>query len=444
MDLSALEYAKAEMGVLGTLLQNRRSIVDVAPILRPHHFHDTLRAADFEAMVDLWQNGGAVDLLTVPYHVHKRTGEPLEEAAVRISPYVNHVADSVHLMHHCAILVDLWKRRRIMEITAKMAMDATAEDADTLRGELATLMRDTSDADGYAEDTLAHLSYDYHNTPAGEKPMKWGISDLDDWVDASKGTVTILGGRPSSGKSAMALSMALNAAEKAPVWFLSLEMPKEDIVARMDAMMSGIPTAKIRTKDFGDAEAAAIAKMQQDSHEHRKNLIIHHAGHMSTVDFMAMAGRKVERDGVGLIVVDYMQLLTADGKDLRSEYDRVTHISQVIRRTAREFNVPVLALSQLKRPATGKDDAGMSDLRSSGQIEQDAHVILLLKRDDANTPDTITVNIVKNRNGMRSDVNVWCDLSRSRVGGKYNGWAQPQQVSAPHPDNFIEPWPLRF
>lgn len=442
MDLNAATYPKAEIVVLGTLLQNRRAIIDVAHVLRPHHFHDTLRAADFEAMVDLCQNGGAVDLLTVPYHVHKRTGEPLEEAVIRISPYVNHVADSVHLMHHCAILVDLWKRRRIMEITAKMAMDATSDDADTLRGELATLMRDTSDADGYAEDTLAHLSYDYHNTPAAEKPMKWGISDLDNWVDASKGTVTILGGRPSSGKSAMALCMAMNAAEKGPVWFLSLEMPKEDIVARMDAMMSGIPTMKVRTKDLSDAEAAQIAKMQRDHHEHRKNLIVHHAGHMSTFDFMGMAGRKVERDGVGLIVVDYMQLLTAEGKDLRSEYDKVTHISQVIRRTAREHNVPILSLSQLKRPATGKDDAGMSDLRSSGQLEQDAHVILLLKRDDANTPDVITVNIVKNRNGMRSDVNVWCDLSRSRVGGKYNGWTPPP--GAPHPDSFTEPDPFKI
>lgn len=428
MERLDLSWDKAEGVVLGTILQNRHAIVDVADRLKPEHFADTQHAADYSAMLDMWTGGGVVDLLTAPYHVSRRTGEPIATAATRLVGYSGHVSNSVHLHAHVAILIDLWKRRRILEITGKLAMSG-GDDTDELRGELAKLMSDTAEDSGYAEDTLTALSYDFHNTEAPEAPIPWGITGVDGCA-AAKGTVTVLGGRPGAGKSAFALNMAMNLAERTKVWFVSLEMPKEDVTARCDAMASGLNLGDVLTRRLSDPDMATLAAGIARHQHARNNLVVNFVGHISTVDFMAQAARKVQRDGVGLIVVDYMQIMTADNRQFKTEYDRVTEISRVLRRTARELNCPILALSQLRRREGGGEVPTMADLRSSGQIEQDAHVILLLHRAEENE---IAVTCVKNRNGRPFEAKVWCDLSCGRIGGKPGGW------DPPHPDNWTEP-----
>ncbi len=432
-----LRYDKAEQVVLGTLVQNRKAVTDAAALVKPHHFADPTMAGDYKAILDLWHGGGAVDMLTVTYHIHKLNNEPLSAIALRISGYANHVADSMHFNHHIAILIDLWRQRRIAEITSAIAVNKGGKDADELRGELATLVADTAVEGGYAEDTLAQLCWDQHSEATPPAAMKWGIPQLDDHISADKGTVTVLGGRPSSGKSAMAINMMVNAAQNGvKVWFVSIEMPKKDVVARAEAILSGVPLSAIMGR-MTDAEKDAVIAVQQQHADTLNNIVVHHVGSISTVDFMALAARKAERDGVGLIVIDYMQIMEVDHRLHKTEYDRVTEVSKVIRRTARENNVPILALSQLKRPSHEGKAAGMGDMRSSGQIEQDAHVILALNRTQER-PDNIAVSILKNRNGTIGEVDVWCDLSVGRVGGRHGGWNRPNDPFANQQPN--DPW----
>lgn len=426
MDLNfagSANFPKAEQVILGTLVQNRDAIVEIADILKPFHFFDPVHSADYGHLLDLWSLGGVVDVVTATHFIWRRSGEEIGSCADRINGYTLHVSGMWHLRHHVYVLIDLWKRRRISEITGKIYSTGGQDDPDELRAELHKLMQETADDSGYAEDTLANLSYQFHNSPTGEPPLKWGLEIVDDMVSVPKGTVTVLGGRPGSGKSAAAICMALNICRHVKVWYVSLEMPKDDISCRSDAMFTGINVGKLLArKGLTDADHKAIAWASQHFLEQRKNLVVNFVGHISTIDFMAQAARKVQRDGVGLIVIDYMQLMTADARQFKTEYDRVTEISRVIRRTAREYNVPILALSQLRRDGKNDGKPNMQDLRSSGQIEQDAHVILLLSRPD---DEQITFSVAKNRNGITGEAGVWCDLSCGRVGGKPDGWPKP-------------------
>ena len=422
MDLTLPHSPEVEQIILGTLVQNREAIFDVADRLKPEYFSDDQKRADYASIIDLWQGGGAIDLMTVSYHIHRKTGEPIGEALYRVTEYSRHVSGSVHLPHHVAILTDLWKRRKIATITSKIAQSVGQDDTDELRSELSSLMQETAGDESYAEDTLEALSYQHHNTPASEPAPKWGLSQrVDENIAARPGTVTIIGASPGSGKSAVALNMAMNIAEDRKVWFVSLEMPKDDVIARCDAMVSGVHLSVIMDKRMTDAQSQIAMNAFQSWSKARSNMLVNHVGTISTVDFMAQASRKVRRDGVGLIVIDYLQIMTADARQFKTEYDRVTEISRVIRRTARELNVPIVALSQLKRREGGGPPT-MTDLRSSGQIEQDAHVILLLHR-QPDSPDRIMVKCAKNRNGMMFDDDLWCDLGVGRVGSRWMGSA---------------------
>jgi replicative DNA helicase len=420
MDLMLPHSPEIEQIILGTLVQNREAIFDIADRLKAEYFHDEQRQSDYAAIIDLWQSGGAIDLMTVSYHIHRKGDEPIQEAMYRMTQYSRHVTGSMHLPHHVAILTDLWKRRKIATITSKIAQSAGQDDTDELRSDLSMLMQETAGDDSYAEDTLEALSYQHHNTPASAPAPKWGLSQrVDENIAARPGTVTIIGASPGSGKSAVALNMAMNIAEGCKVWFVSLEMPKDDVIARCDAMVSGIHLSAIMDKRMSDAQSQSAMSTFEKWSRARSNMVINHVGTISTVDFMAQASRKVRRDGVGLIVIDYLQIMTADARQFKTEYDRVTEISRVIRRTARELNVPIVALSQLKRREGGGPPT-MTDLRSSGQIEQDAHVILLLHR-QPDIPDRIMVKCAKNRNGMTFDDDLWCDLGVGRVGSRWMG-----------------------
>ena len=425
----------AEQVILGTAIDNRRAVVDLAPIVEPKHFSDPVMAKDYGLLLEMWNKGEQVDLMTATMYVTKSTGERINDVAYRLTEYTRKVSSSVHLHQHAEILVDLWRRRRIKEISGRMFSMAAGADVDELRGELSALMSDTAQGGSVAEATLAELSYEFHNSPAADRPMPWGIPGIDDICGAAKGTLTVIGARPASGKSALAINMAMNVAKHEKVWFVSLEMPKEDIVARGDARSTGINLGSILQKRLSDAEKDTIAKVSVENSRIMENLLVNHAGSISTVDFMAQATRKVERDGFGLIVVDYMQLMTADPRLFKTEYDRVTEISRVLRRTARDLNVPILALSQLRRKDGNEGTPSMNDLRSSGQIEQDAHVIILLSKNEQG----IRATVAKNRNGVTGDYDLWSNLSCGQIGNAPDTSAPAFDVNGPFKPKAIEP-----
>ena len=407
-------WPMAEQMIMGTALMDRKAVVDFATCIEPKHFSDPIVARDYALLIEMWNKGESVDLLTASMYVTKSTGQRLQDVAYRLTDYTRRVASTIYAKQHAAVLVDLWKTRRIKEISGRMYSMAPGVDVNEMRGELAALMADTAQSVAMAEATVSELSYEFHNSPAEARPMAWGIPGIDDLCGAAKGTLTVIGARPASGKSALAINMALNIAKFTKVWFVSLEMPKADIVARVNARTTGINLGFILQKRLSDDERDRIAKAGEDHADVMENLLINHAGSISTIDFMAQATRKVERDGFGLIVVDYMQLMTPDPKLFKTEYDRVTEISRVLRRTARDLDVPILALSQLRRKDGNDSAPSMTDLRSSGQIEQDAHVIILLSKSE----NGIRVNVAKNRNGVTGDFDVWSDLSCGRIGSK--------------------------
>lgn len=427
----------AEQVIMGSALMDRRAVVDLAPTLESKHFSDPVMARDYGLLLEMWNKGEAVDLMTASMYITKTTGQRLQDVAYRLTDYTTHVASNAHMHEHVEIVVDLWRKRRIQEISGRMYSMAPGVDVNELRGELSALMADTAQGGSVQEATLAELSYEFHNSPAEERPTPWGIPGIDDLCGAAKGTLTVIGARPASGKSALAMNMAMNVARTQKVWFVSLEMPKADIVARGDARSTGINVGSILQKRLTDAEKGAIARVGIENSTIMANLLVNHAGTISTVDFMAQATRKVERDGFGLIVVDYMQLITADPRLFKTEYDRVTEISRVLRRTARELNVPILALSQLRRKDGNDSAPSMNDLRSSGQIEQDAHVIILLSK----TNDGIKASVAKNRNGVTGDYDLWSDLSCGRIGSKpmeAHFDVKGPIMNMTHPDSWTE------
>ena len=244
--------------------------------------------------------------------------------------------------------------------------------------------------------------------------VKTGYNDLDSKTAGfQKGDLIILAARPSMGKTALALNMAINAASITPgsVAIFSLEMPSEQVAIRMMAAASEVSIHKLRTGTLNDEEWSKINEAVQKLKTY--NIFVDDTPGIKVSEMYAKARKLAKDEGLALIIVDYIQLIQATGKS-DSRQQEVSEISRRLKAMARELNVPVIALSQLSRSVESRQDKRpvLSDLRESGALEQDADLVLFLYRDAYynreedldNTREDVELLLSKHRNGPTGKV----------------------------------------
>lgn len=309
------------------------------------------------------------------------------------------------------------ERRALLDVAYKIHEGANDPESDP--GDLRESARGWLERPDTADDgtrSMADLFPEYvDGVESGDAP---GLStpwpDLDWYLHGlHPGRLYTIGGRPGGGKSVMMSNIAAHFAihHGAPVFFSTLEMPEKELVGRITAAISGVSQTNLLTRrltegDWGQIEAksAVLAGMP-----------LHINDQPQTVQSIRRYARNVKRrQGLGLVVVDYLQLMTPNDRRI-SRQQQIGEITRGLKALAKELEVPVVTASQLRRPKNPKDEPTMDDLRESGDIESDSDGVILLHNEDEQKPWNLTAFVRKNRAGPRGSVDLFFDTGRARM-----------------------------
>ena len=417
----------AEQSVIGCMLMNRNAIVDVADILTKDDFYHSQYGALFEAMITLYNEGKAIDVLTVSNKL-KEMGLPDEISNMSyIVEIASAVTVTVHAKEYAHIVQDAAIRRKLIRFGEQMteacylgksSVEDVLEQSEKQLFDIAQNRNGGEEFVPMQDIVLNVLDTIEENAKRGSKitGVPTGFIDLDEKLTGLHGSELILiAARPAMGKTAFALNIAQNAAMKSriPCAIFSLEMSKEQLATRLIAMDSMVDSQAIRTGQLADDDWSEL--MDSTYKVGSSPMFIDDTPGISITELRSKCRKyKLEND-LGLVIIDYLQLMTGGSKKQESRQQEISEISRSLKALAREINAPVIALSQLSRACETRPDHRpmLSDLRESGAIEQDADVVMFLYRDDYYNKDTDKKNIseviiAKQRNGPIGTVElVW-------------------------------------
>ncbi|MDO8407828.1 MAG: replicative DNA helicase [bacterium] len=423
---------ESERALLGALLLKPDAIHDVSDLIRPDSFYAEKHRLIFGAMSELAQRGEPIDLLTLP---ERLSGQGLLEraggraylaelaAAAPAPGNFSHYADLVSRKHLMRSLIDA-----SYEITesayeeAREAMEVLDEAEKKIYaiGDASAAHKFTAIGDKVHEawDRIEALS----KREDGIRGVPSGFAALDNLLSGfHPSDLVILAARPSMGKTSLGLDIARNAAVRhsVPVGIFSLEMSSEQLIDRMLSAESFVNSWKLRTGQIRDE--ADFSRIRDALETLSKAPIYIDDKPGNNILAMRAVARRLKRErGIGLIVVDYLQLMMPTStKSSDSLVQQVTEISRSLKSLARELEVPVLALSQLSRAVEQRGGKPrLSDLRDSGSIEQDADVVMFIHREDKRNPESdrpgiAEILVEKHRNGPTGKIELFFDEKRA-------------------------------
>jgi replicative DNA helicase len=425
---------EAEKSALGSLMIDKDAIIKVADFLRAEDFYKKNHQIIYQVIETLFGKGEPIDLISVSSKL-KETNQ-LEEAGgvAYLTELINLVPTASHILTYAKIV----QKKRILRDLIQAGEDITlmgydeAQDPDylldTAEKRIFGITQKSLTQSFLPIKPFLEQAYERMEKLSRQKGVLRGISTGFHGLDAmlsglQNSDLIILAARPSMGKSSLALDIAKNVAikEKKPVGIFSLEMSKDQLIDRLISSESNIDSWKIRqghlSSDGEDSDFACIQHALGTLSE--APIYIDDAATCSVLQMRAMARRLQSSRGLGLIIIDYLQLIEPNSK-LTNSVQQITEISRSLKSLARELNVPVLALSQLSRAVEQRTPKipRLSDLRESGSLEQDADVVLLIYREDAYRPDTprpgvADIIIAKHRNGPVGKVELYFDKQRA-------------------------------
>jgi len=385
---------EAEMSILGGILLDNEAINRALEIIRPEEFYRESHRKIFRAMIDLSNNGEPCDFITLTGMLKKR-GE-LEDAGggAYLSTLVDYVPTAANIAYYCKMVKEKAVSRSLItaatDIVTKSFNEQTnveelldsAQKAifEISENKLRPAFYHVKDLVGTTIRTIEKL-YEKKEHVTG---IPTGFIDLDGMTAGfQKGDLIIVAGRPSMGKTAFALNLGQHASihteEKTGVAIFSLEMSKEQLVTRLLCSEAKIDASRLRTGHLIESDWGRL--MNGAGKLHDAQIYIDDTPAISVLEMRAKCRRlKAEKD-IGLVVVDYLQLMR--GANTESRQQEISEISRSLKALAKELSIPVVALSQLNRGLESRTDKRpmMSDLRESGAIEQDADVIMFVYRD---------------------------------------------------------------
>ncbi|MCL5677069.1 MAG: replicative DNA helicase [Firmicutes bacterium] len=407
---------EAEQSVLGSMLLDKDAIIRAQEVLRPDDFYRDAHRLIYQTICDLFNKGEAVDLVTLAEELKRRGA--LEElgGAAYLTTLANVVPTAANIEHYAHIVEEKATLRALINASSHILAKGyqPEQELDAILDEAERSIFDISQrriARGYEmlrdvlDKALDHIEFLYaHKGEVTGVPT--GFKDLDDLTSGLQPSdLFILAARPSMGKTQLGLNFVRYAAveKKIPSAIFSLEMSKEQLAVRFLAAEGNIDSQRLRTGHLTEEHwqrlTSALARLSEAP------ILIDDTPAITIMELRARARRMKAEHGLGLIMVDYLQLMTAS-RNKENRQQEISEISRSLKALARELHIPVLALSQLSRSVESRTDKRpmLSDLRESGSIEQDADVVSFIYRDDyynreSEKPNITEIILAKQRNG---------------------------------------------
>ena len=400
---------EAEQAVVGAMIMDHDAILIASEIISGADFYQTAYGMIFEAVLDIFNEGKPVDLVTLQAKL-KEKGAPSEISGLEfVRDLVTAVPTSANVKYYAEIVAEKAMLRRLIkmndEITnmcylGKEPMEAILETTEKKVFELVQ-RRSTGDFVSIKQVVMNALEKIATASKAGGSVtgIPTGFLDLDyKMAGLQPSDLILVAARPSMGKTAFVLNIAQHVAFKAnkAVAIFSLEMSKEQLVNRLFALEGQVDAQSLRTGSLKDDEWEKL--IESADIIGKSKLIIDDTPGISISELRSKCRKFKLEHGLDLIIIDYLQLMSGRvGGKSESRQQEISEISRALKGLARELNVPVIALSQLSRAVEKRDDKRpmLSDLRESGAIEQDADVVMFIYRDDYYNKDTEEKNVAE-------------------------------------------------
>ena len=383
---------EAEQAVLGAMLSSKDAISKALQWVRSHHFYKEAHSKIFLVMSDLFDKGEPIDTISVINKLKKNKQIDDVGGAYFITGLVESVPTTANIESYAKIVLEKFMLRELIRASHELSKDAYNDQQDV--GEILdaaeqTIFGITQDRlrggfmpiDGILHETFQNLDRIASN-PGSVTGVASGLIDLDEITSGfQKGDLVIIAGRPSMGKTALALSVMRNAAidYKVPVGMFSLEMANHQLAQRLLCAEGRVDSHLVRTgklpKNQWKNLSLAVGSLAE------AEIYLDDTPAITVLELRAKARRLKAEKNLGLIIVDYLQLMQGP-RNIESRQQEISTISRSLKALAKELDVPVIALSQLSRAVEQRSDhrPQLSDLRESGAIEQDADVVIFLYR----------------------------------------------------------------
>lgn len=430
MPPNAVDFEKL---VIGTFLIDKKGLDYSIDLLKPDVFYDPRHQVIFAAILKLYESNHPVDLMTVIQELKKEGKLSLAGGDQYIIELTLGVSSSAHIEYHVRVILEKYILRSLINVSANVIDNSYKESTDVFelldKAEQSffeitngTIKKGFDTANSLVKQAVESIKA--LRDKEGLSGVPSGFTKLDQetggWQNSD---LIIIAARPAMGKTAFLLSMARNICvqHKVPLALFSLEMASVQLITRMISSETGISSEKLRKGQMSDEEWQRL--FTNVSELENAPLYIDETPSLSVFDFRAKCRRLVMQHGVKIIMVDYLQLMTANsgGKNSGNREQEIATISRSLKAIAKELNVPVIALSQLSRTVETRPGKRpqLSDLRESGAIEQDADIVSFIFRpeyykigvwdndpegEESSTENQAELIIAKHRNGATADV----------------------------------------
>lgn len=426
---------EAEASLLGAILIDSDAIVKIADLISSQDFYDERNGYIYNAMNKLYEKRSPIDVLTLADELKGSDQLDIVGGSSYLTELTNFVPTAAHVVRYAEIVAGKAMRRRLIKASQSItefgyneeeSLQALIEAAES---KLFEVSQQHTKQDIVSLEHILSESFDrldeLHKDKGTIRGVPTGFKDMDNILAGlQRSDLFILAARPSMGKTALSLNLAHNVAVKSgqPVLLFSLEMSKEQLVDRLLAAEAGVDAWNLRTGNLSDNDFEKISHAMGTLSE--AQIYIDDTPGITVSEMRTKARREAHQRPLGLIIVDYLQLMSGGTRytgDGGSRVQEISEISRGLKGMARELNVPLIALSQLSRSVESRSPQipQLADLRESGSIEQDADVVAFMYREDYYNPDTERKNITdifikKHRNGPIGGIELYFDKEKQR------------------------------
>jgi replicative DNA helicase len=420
---------EAEQSVLGAMMLSSDAIRTVIPICREEDFYREANRKLYKAITSLDDRKEPVDVITLSNEL-KRMGDFETIGGINtLTTLVDRVPTAANAEYYANIVKEKSAARKLISAATQVVSDAYSDNVpikellDSAEHRIfeATELRESKDFASIKD--LIGNSYEYVNNLSEQQMhitgVPTGFYDLDDLTAGLQPSeMIVIGARPSMGKTSLALNIAQHACmgtnelkKKVPVGFFSIEMTAKQLALRLLCSVARIDLKKARSGYLSDGDRGRLVNVTGQFYDTK--LFIDDTSSISVLDLKAKARRLKREFGIGLLIIDYLQLIQA-GIRVDNREQEIAYISRQLKALAKDLDIPIVVLSQLSRPQKGQEEKRpvLSDLRESGAIEQDADVVIFIHRETEGSTDEgkpmfkYELVIAKQRNGPVDNVDV--------------------------------------
>ncbi|MBI2628420.1 MAG: replicative DNA helicase [Candidatus Niyogibacteria bacterium] len=418
---------EAEMSVLGALMLDQKAIIKIVDILTTEDFYYPSHHKVFEAIMDLFKRNNPIDLLSVSTRLKEKND--LEEIGGNsyLAELVNSVPTASNIEHYADIVRKKSVLRNLIEASSHISQLGyqEEEDVDTVldsaEKKIFSISQRSLRQNFFSVKSALAQAWerieDLHKNKGKLRGVRTGFKELDGILSGlQKSDLIILAARPSVGKTALALDIARSVAinEKLPVGLFSLEMSIEQLTDRFISAEARVDLHKLRTGRLSEENGDFTNIQHALGKLSGAPIYVDDEGSNTVLQMRAMARRLQAEHGLGLLIIDYLQMIHPQRGVIDNMVQHITEVSRSLKALARELNVPVLALAQLSRAVEMRHPPipRLADLRDSGSIEQDADVVMFIYREDRYKEDSerknqADITVAKHRNGPLGKIQLY-------------------------------------